>query len=129
MCPAYLVTDSVTGEVVMVDAARSRGAIKAVVDNRFSVCELDWREVHALTKKNVRLIDAATGQSDEADDETEFDPAGPEPTPPNDTAVDQPESPGEGDGGLTAGENAAGESLFKRMSDISRQSEPEAANG
>lgn len=103
--PAYLVSDSVTGDIVMVDAPRTRSAIKAVIDTRFTACELTWREVHDLTKKKVRLIDACTGEIDEADEEIDLDPNDAE-CPPAASAVEQPESPGERDEGLTAGETA-----------------------
>lgn len=91
--PAYLVTDAETGVGVMVDAKRARGAIRAVIESRFTACELEWQEVHALTLKGTRLINAPEAGSD-ADDDAENDLTGQRPLAAAQNAVESPMSAG-----------------------------------
>lgn len=127
MAPPYLVSDAETGLAVMVDAPRARSAVNAVVASRFTACELDSKEVRALTIKGTKLIDAATGETDDGEEENV--PAGQQPIEPQVTAVEQPESPGEGAEGLTPGETASDIPRFlKKDEGVAQASDAGAAS-
>lgn len=132
MAPPYLVSDAETGLAVMVDAPRARSAVNAVVASRFTACELDWKEVRALTIKGTKLIDAATGETDDRETVEDQEPVATDlprflQKDSDDAQASDAGAAGSGEAGALPAD-ASPTTMFERLSDESR-ARGESANG